>query len=201
MTAAPSEDPARASATTTASKRRRAAVIASAAWCLALAIFAVASRRPMIREGLWRDEAISVSIATAPNVSQLLERNRVSDYNPPLFNLLLAGYTRIFGSGELPLKIFALALGLLAVAGATALAWELGGPVAAALAATFVVHNPLLIEMSTEIRAYSLSAFLTTSVCSRSSASDGLPAPGARPSSSCGRCWPCSSTPTWRAES
>ncbi|MET0621024.1 MAG: glycosyltransferase family 39 protein [Thermoanaerobaculia bacterium] len=155
MTTGHFENPSRART------RRRAAVIASAVWFLTLAIFAVATRRPMLREGLWRDEAISVSIATAPSVSQLLERNRVSDYNPPLFNLLLAGYTRIFGSGELPLKIFALALGLLAVAGATALAWELGGPVAAALAAAFVVHNPLLIEMSTEIRAYSLSAFLT----------------------------------------
>ena len=166
MTAAPTGDAARASASAKTAKttttRRRAAVIASVVWFSALAIFAVVSRRPMMREGLWRDEAISVSIATAPSVSQLLERNRVSDYNPPLFNLLLAGATRIFGSGEIPLKIFALALGLLAVAGATALAWELGGPVAAALTAAFVVHNPLLIEMSTEIRAYSLSAFLTT---------------------------------------
>ncbi len=101
-----------------------------------------------------------MSVASAPSVSELFARNRVSDYNPPLFNLLLSGYTRLFGSGEIPLKLFALGLGLLAVAAATALAWELGGPVAAALTAAFAVHNPLLIEMSTEIRAYSLSAFL-----------------------------------------
>ncbi len=118
----------------------------------------------MLREGLWRDEAISVSIATAPGLSELLARNRISDYNPPLFNLLLAGYARIFGTGEVPLKLFALALGQHAVAGATALAWELGGPVAAALTAAFAVNNPLLIEMSMEVRAYCLSAFLTT-VC------------------------------------
>jgi 4-amino-4-deoxy-L-arabinose transferase-like glycosyltransferase len=137
-------------------------MVASALWFSALATFAVWTRLPMVREGLWRDEAISVSVATAPSVSELLARNRVSDYNPPLFNLLLAGGTRIFGSEEIPLKVFALLLGLLAVAGATALAWELGGPVAAALTAAFGVNNPLLIEMSTEIRAYSLSAFLAT---------------------------------------
>ena len=151
MTAASRENPSRPS-------HGRAAVIASTLWFSALAIFAVWSRLPMVREGLWRDEAISVSVATAPGVSELLARNRVSDYNPPLFNLLLAGGTRIFGSEEIPLKVFALLLGLLAVAGATALAWELGGPVAAALTAAFGVNNPLLIEMSTEIRAYSLSA-------------------------------------------
>lgn len=126
-----------------------------------MAIFAVATRLPMIREGLWRDEAISVSIASAPSFSELLSRNRVSDYNPPLFNLLLAAATRIGGSGEIPLKLLALSLGLLAAAGTTALALELGGPIAAALAAAFVLNNPLLIEMSTELRAYSLSLFLT----------------------------------------
>ncbi len=156
MTAAPAENPA------TSARRRRTDVIVAAVWLSALAIFAVWTRRPMLREGLWRDEAISVSIATAPGLSELLARNRVSDYNPPLFNLLLAGYTRVCGSGEMPLKVFALGLGLLALAGATALAWELGGPLAAALTAAFGVNNPLLIEMSTEIRAYSLSAFLAT---------------------------------------
>ena len=141
-------------------RTRRWTVVAAAAWFALLAAFAIATRMPMVREGLWRDEAISVSIATAPSVSELLARNRVSDYNPPLFNLLLAGYTRLFGSEEIPLKLFALALGLLAAAGATALAWELGGPVAAALTAALTVNQPLLIEMSTETRAYSLSAFL-----------------------------------------
>lgn len=143
-------------------RRRRGAAIASAIWFSALAIFAVWTRLPMLREGLWRDEAISVSIATAPGLAELFARNRVSDYNPPLFNLLLSGYTRVAGSGEIPLKLLALALGLLAVAGATALAWELGGPVAAVLTAAFCVNNPLLIEMSTEVRAYSLSGFMAT---------------------------------------
>ena len=148
------------------SRRRRARSAAAALWFSALLVFAVWTRWPMLREGLWRDEAISVSVATAPSLSELFERNRVSDYNPPLFNLLLAGSIRIFGAGEIPLKVLALGLGLLAIAGVGALAWELGGPLAAALAATFAANNPLLIEMSTEIRAYSLSAFLATvSLC------------------------------------
>ncbi len=134
--------------------------LALAAWLLALAGFALWTREPMCREGLWRDEAISVYAAQAPTLSELLRRNRVSDYNPPLFNMALAAYTRLAGSEETAVKRFALALGLLNLAGATLLAFEIGGAVAAAVAAALLVNNPLLIEMSTEARPYSLSSFL-----------------------------------------
>ena len=58
MTAATRRSPSRSA------RRRRAAVVASTVWFSALAIFAVWTRLPMVREGLWRDEAISVSVAT-----------------------------------------------------------------------------------------------------------------------------------------
>ena len=131
-----------------------------AVWLCALAAFAVWTRQPLLREGLWTDEAISVYVARSPSVGEFLARNRTSDYTPPLFNVLLAGYVRLSGSEERPLKLYALGVGFLAAAAATALAWELAGPLAAALAAAFLVNNPILIEMSTELRSYSLSAFL-----------------------------------------
>jgi uncharacterized membrane protein len=60
----------------------------------------------------------------------------------------------------MPLKLFAFAWGALAAAAGVALAAELGGLLAAAMAAAFLVNNPILIDMSTELRSYSLSAFL-----------------------------------------
>ncbi len=129
-------------------------------WFSALALFALWTREPLVREGLWRDEAISVYVARAPSPGEFLARNRTSDYTPPLFNLVLAGYTRVAGSGEAALKWFALSLGFLTAAAATALAWVLGGFAAAAMAAAFVVNNPILFEMSAEVRGYSLSALL-----------------------------------------
>jgi len=134
--------------------------LAVAVWFCALAAFAIWSRQPLVREGLWTDEAISLYVARAPSVSEFLARNRASDYTPPLFNVLLAGYVRLAGAEETSLKLYALGVGFLAAAGGTALAWELAGPLAAALAAAFLVNNPILIEMSAELRAYSLSAFL-----------------------------------------
>ena len=134
--------------------------LAVAVWFCALAAFAVWTRQPLLHEGLWTDEAISVYVARAPSVAEFLARNRASDYTPPLFNLLLAGYVRLSGAEETSLKLFALGAGFLAAAAATALAWELAGPLAAAVAAAFLVNNPILVEMSAELRAYSLSAFL-----------------------------------------
>jgi 4-amino-4-deoxy-L-arabinose transferase-like glycosyltransferase len=131
-----------------------------ALWVLALGAFALWSRRPLLREGLWTDEAISVYVAAAPSPSEFLARNQTSDYTPPLFNALLAGYMRLAGSGEAALKAFAMIWGLLALAAAAALAGQVGGPVAAAVAAAWLVNNPILIDMSAELRSYSLSAFL-----------------------------------------
>jgi len=116
----------------------------------------------MMREGLWTDEAISVFVATASSPSEFLVRNRTSDYTPPLFNAILAAYTRLAGTEEMPLKALAMTLGLLALGAGVALAWEVGGPVAAVLAAAFLVNNPILIDMSAELRAYSLSALLAS---------------------------------------
>jgi len=141
-------------------KARPLVIVAATVWFSALAGFALWTRRPLVREGLWTDEAISVYVARAPSAAEFLARNRTSDYTPPLFNLVLAGYTRVAGSGEASVKWFALSLGFLAGAGATALAWELGGFGAAAMAAAFTVNNPILFEMSAEVRAYSMSAFL-----------------------------------------
>jgi len=140
--------------------RRGLVAAAAALWFCALAAFAVWTRGPLLREGLWIDEAISAFVAESPTVSEFLFRNRTSDYTPPLFNVLLAGYTRVAGAGEMPLKLFAFAWGALAAAAGVALAAELGGLLAAAMAAAFLVNNPILIDMSTELRSYSLSAFL-----------------------------------------
>ena len=64
------------------------------------------------------------------------------------------------GSEEGEVKLYALILGLLAVAGCALLAGEMGGPMAAMLAAHLAIHNPILLDMSTEVRPYSLSALL-----------------------------------------
>ena len=87
------------------------------AFLLALALalsFAFWVRMPFLHDGFWRDEALSVSVAQSATVSEMINLNRVVDYNPPFFNLLLAGWGRLAGFGETSLEVFRVALGMLA---------------------------------------------------------------------------------------
>ena len=124
---------------------------------LALLAFSVWSRWPLVVEGMWRDEAAAVYVASSPSVSEFLQRQTATEYTPPLFNAILALYGRVFGFGEEGLKYFAFGLGLLAIGGIAALAGELFGESAALLASLLAVNNPILVGLSAEVRPYSLS--------------------------------------------
>ena len=117
-------------------------------------------RMPFLHDGVWRDEALSVGVAQLATVPQMVRVNRVVDYNPPLFNLLLAGWGRLAGFDEPSLEAFRVALGMLALVAVCLLAWEAFGPAAALLAAVLDLNHPLLHQMAGELRPYSLSVLL-----------------------------------------
>jgi len=125
-------------------------VLAVAAW----------TRWPLLREGLWADESLTVYLAQSKSLRELVARCRIADYSPPLFHLLLGGWGRIFGFGEVAVKSLVLAMGLGAVAAAALAAGEAFGGVAAVVAASLLANNRLMIEMSAEVRPYALSAML-----------------------------------------
>jgi 4-amino-4-deoxy-L-arabinose transferase-like glycosyltransferase len=128
----------------------------------ALLAFLIWSRWPLVVEGLWRDEAAAVYVARSPSVSEFVQRQKTTEYTPPLFNAILALYGEVFGFGEEGLKAFAFGLGLLAICGIAALAGELFGGSAALLASVLAVNNPILVSLSAEVRPYSLSIALAT---------------------------------------
>ncbi len=145
---------------TDASGRAWSARIAFA-FVLALALsLAFWVRIPFLHDGIWRDEAVSVSVAQSATVSEMIRLNRVVDYNPPLFNLLLAGWGRLAGFDEASLEAFRVAIGMLALVAVSLLAWEAFGPAAALLAVVLDLNHPLLHQMAGELRPYSLSILL-----------------------------------------
>src|SRR5439155_13148824 len=122
---------------------------------LILTVLAIAVwvRWPRLSDGVWRDEAVSVYIASAPTPAVFWERYETGDYNPPLFNGLLSAWGSAFGFGEKSVKILGFGCGLLALLGIAALAGELFG-FAGALAALLAANaHPILVEMSAELRA------------------------------------------------
>ena len=115
---------------------------------------------PLVREGFWCDEALSIAIARDAGPVQLLHDVYIAESSPPLFHLLLAGWGRVFGWQEMPIKIFALCWGLLSMAGIAAAGWQMAGPAAGLLAGALALHSPLITSHLVESRSYGMSAAL-----------------------------------------
>jgi hypothetical protein len=110
------------------------------------------------RVWFWIDEGLSAGIAGHPlaDIPRLLRQ----DGSPPLYYVLLHGWIRAFGDGEVALHAFSLVFALACVPAAwwagTSLFGRRTGWIAAVLAAT----NPFLTYYGREARMYTLVAFL-----------------------------------------
>ena len=107
---------------------------------------------------LWLDEAQTVAIAKLP-LGQLPAGLR-HDGAPPLFYVLLHGWMRIFGDGNLSVRFLP---GLFSV-GALPLVWlaarRVGGRDMAWAAVALMAASPFAIRYATEVRMYSLVVLL-----------------------------------------
>jgi len=111
---------------------------------------------------LWLDETLSVNIATVPLEDLRLALER--DGAPPLYYLLLHGWTNVFGTTDLAVRSMS---GLFSVA-TIPLFWfagrRLGGRSAAIAALTLGATSPFAIRFGVETRMYSLVALLVFTV-------------------------------------
>jgi mannosyltransferase len=126
---------------------------------------------------LWLDEAQTVGIARLP-LSHLAEGLR-HDGAPPLFYVLLHGWMRVFGEGDLSVRFLP---GLFSVA-ALPLAWlagrRLGGRTVAWSAVVILASSPFAVRYATEARMYSLVVLLV--LAGYLAVTELLKRPGSRP--------------------
>ncbi len=125
---------------------------------LAAVVIAGLGFRLFSRSSLWLDEALSVNLASVP-LAELGQRLR-EDGAPPLYYLLLHGWIRLFGSGDVAVRLLsalfsAAALPLYFVAGR-----RRGGRVVGVGALVIAATSPFAIRYATEARMYSLVALL-----------------------------------------
>ncbi|MDP9435911.1 MAG: glycosyltransferase family 39 protein, partial [Actinomycetota bacterium] len=110
------------------------------------------------RSALWLDEALSVAIAQQPlaDLPDALRR----DGAPPLYYVLLHGWTALFGTGTAAVR----ALSQVAALAALPLAWlagrRLGGRGAGWTAALLLATSPFAVRYANEARMYSLVVLL-----------------------------------------
>ncbi|MDD5593266.1 MAG: glycosyltransferase family 39 protein [Candidatus Margulisbacteria bacterium] len=109
---------------------------------------------------LWGDESHSaltaVKIAGHAVILQQAEAGLVRDFHPPVYFVLLSGWTAVFGAGEYALRSFSIAAGILALFCFYFFARELFDEKTALIGTGLLAFSPLAVMQAQEIRNYSL---------------------------------------------
>lgn len=113
-------------------------------------------------QSFWRDEAFSYFMAK-PNILAVIE-NTASDFNPPLYYLILHFWLNIFGKSDEIIRYLSFIPHLITVYIAYLFALKLFSRKFALFVTAFTFLNPMLIYYAFEARMYSFYALFT--ICS-----------------------------------
>ncbi|HXA53979.1 MAG TPA: glycosyltransferase family 39 protein [Solirubrobacteraceae bacterium] len=127
-------------------------------WPLAaLLILAAALRLSTLDlQSFWYDEAYVPVHALHPSLIATLRSVVHRENTPPLWYVLIWGWSRLFGTDEVALRLPSALAGIATVAFAWGIGMELTGKRAAIATAALVAFNPLFGWYSQEARAYGL---------------------------------------------
>ncbi|MBW3094203.1 glycosyltransferase family 39 protein [Bifidobacterium sp. 64T4] len=136
-------------------RTRRFTLVAVAGACLAALIsFALGFGR-----SVWFDEGYTIIVLDQP-FDRMMALLKV-DVHPPLYYLLLRGWTGIFGSSVTAMRAMSCLFCGLTVVAMMASLRRLAGERAALMTMPFLVAAPMLLRYGYEIRMYSLVPFLS----------------------------------------
>jgi mannosyltransferase len=142
--------------------RSRTGARALPAWwpLAALTILAAALRLCTLDlQSFWYDEAFTPVHVLHPGLGATLRSFVHTENTPPLWYLVVWGFSRVLGNGEVALRLPSALAGIATVPVAWGIGWELagrgvGGRRAAIVTAALVAVNPLFVWYSQEARAY-----------------------------------------------
>jgi 4-amino-4-deoxy-L-arabinose transferase-like glycosyltransferase len=149
-----------ASAPSAAARRR-----APGWWPLAAVLLLAAALRlsTLDLQSFWYDEAFTPVRVLHPGLGATLHSVVHTENSPPLWYLLAWLDVRLFGDGEIALRLPSALAGIATVWVAWAIGSELAGRRCAVVSAVLVAVNPLFVWYSQEARVYALFA-LTSAV-------------------------------------
>jgi 4-amino-4-deoxy-L-arabinose transferase-like glycosyltransferase len=125
-----------------------------------IALAAVLRFTTIASQSLWTDEALTSYEMHLPFHGMLHVVTHV-ETTPPLYFVLVWGWSKVFGTGVVALRFISALAGVGIVPLAYASARELFSRWAGVIAAAFMTINPFLIWYSQEARSYSLLAMLS----------------------------------------
>lgn len=135
------------------------------AWSLPLAavlVVALAVRvRALTAESLWMDEVYSITYATEWSTIEILTELPLEDPHPPLYYLLLRGWTAVFGASKVATRSMSVVFGVASVALLYALGRRLYDRETALLGAAMLALSGMHLYFSQDTRMYSLYTALS----------------------------------------
>jgi hypothetical protein len=129
-------------------------------------------------QSFWYDEAYVPVHTLHPSLVATLRSIEHRENTPPLWYVLIWGWSRIFGTGMLALRLPSALAGIATVAVAWGIGQELAGRRAAIATAALVATNPLFVWYSQEARAYGLFVFMAALAMWCWLRADASPTPG-----------------------
>jgi 4-amino-4-deoxy-L-arabinose transferase-like glycosyltransferase len=111
-------------------------------------------------QSLWYDEAFTPVHVLHPSLSATLSSVSHTENSPPLWYIVEWLFTRVFGTGEVALRLPSALAGIAAIPVAWEIGRELTGRRAAIGCAALVACGPLFVWYSQEARAYELFVLL-----------------------------------------
>lgn len=142
-------------------ERARVALRTPSVAIVTIATIVALAVRLAVTRGLWVDEAISVSQAKL-DLGQLLGDLRTTDVHPPLHHLLLWGTVRLFGDGELAVRLPSLLAGTALVPALYSAGRTLYDRRTGVIAAVLGSVAPFAVWYAQEARMYALFMLLAT---------------------------------------
>lgn len=111
-----------------------------------------------LKQSVWFDEGYSILLIKRP-ISELLSLTAV-DAHPPLYYLILKGWTSIFGMSEFALRSLSAIFASLSIGAVALLIKKLFSKSAAVASLPFMVLAPFILRYAFEIRMYSLTMLI-----------------------------------------
>jgi hypothetical protein len=127
---------------------------------VALLTLAALGLRLLVTRGIWLDEATTWYQASLPSLGIMLDDIRSTDVHPPLHHVIAWFSVRVFGDGELALRVPSIAAGVALVPALYATARELWDSRTGLIVASLATAAPILVWYSQEARMYSLLLLL-----------------------------------------
>ncbi len=108
----------------------------------------------ILKFDFWFDEAFTGILMRVP-LNEFLSILKI-DTNPPVYYLLLKLWTLIFGTGEIPIRMFSVVAGVLTVYIAYLIGKKFFHKEAGLIAGLIIAFSPFTVQYSIEARSYSL---------------------------------------------